>query len=138
MYRDARSRNNLIKASVQDYYNNYYPNPSTAPPKPSIIEDTSANISFPFQIPIMIEKNGFSCLNVGLIQKKVVSKEDRNLSPLKQKRYGSFSVPRQQSLGSKNHYVGKKEVMLNSLKVLRVSENFLPPLLIGLHESKLV
>ena len=28
--------------------------------------------------------------------------------------------------------------MLNSLKVLRVSENFLPPLLQGFHENKLI
>ena len=54
MYREGKSRNNLVKLNIQDYYNNYYPNAATAPPKPSLIEDTSMNISFPFQIPIVI------------------------------------------------------------------------------------
>lgn len=80
MYRDSKYRNNVIKATLQVYYNDYFPN---FQPKSYLVEDSSSNISFPFKVTLTIEKNGFSCLNLSINDQKNGFRQERNLSPLK-------------------------------------------------------
>lgn len=63
MFRDGKLRNNSIKTNLQNYYQNYFPDPHL---KQVPLVDLSANISYPFIINLNIEKNGYSCLNLAV------------------------------------------------------------------------
>lgn len=80
MYRDGKHRNVMVKASLQDYFNAYFP-PGVASNKLlEPVEDSASNIGHPFRCGLIIERNGFSCLNLYIAER---GKEDRSLSPIK-------------------------------------------------------
>lgn len=84
LYRDAKFRNNMVKSSVSLYYNAYHAKFNTSNfgahlNKQNLIEDTHPHISHPYRVSLVIERNGFSCINI------TTHDHDRNLSPSKDK-----------------------------------------------------
>lgn len=74
----------MIKNSISLYYNGYHlkNNPSVFPVhtnKQNLIEDTNPHISHPYRVSLVIERNGFSCINI------TTHENERNLSPMKDK-----------------------------------------------------
>lgn len=83
-------RNNLIKNQASLYYNSYYSkfNPGLVNAhvnKQSLIEDSHPHVSHPYRVHLVIERNGFSCINVTTNDQRIITRDDRNLSPLKDK-----------------------------------------------------
>lgn len=139
LYKNSKNRNAGIKNQALQYYNNYNikNNPEFVPNnfsnKQYLIEDRPCFSNLPFKVSLLIQKNGFSYLNVAFNEVKNTGRDDKNSSPIKDKMRGS-------SLSSKNHKFSlsaqgnstakstRNDFILNSLRVLRISENFLPPL----------
>ncbi len=143
-YRDMKFRNALAKTSSNIYFNRYQkqlnpnnpsiqiPSSNSANPilnKTLYLEDKSdLKITFPFKISLTVEKNGFSCINVCLADSKSTSKKDSFLSPIKER--GSVDIRQYKSQMNNGMPVNfKNQFSLSSLRVLRVSQNFLPPLI---------
>lgn len=139
LYKNSKNRNAGIKNQTLQYYNNYNikNNPEFIPNnfanKQYLIEDRPSLSNLPFKVSLLIQKNGFSYLNVAFNEVKHTGRDEKNASPIKDKMRGS-------SLSSKNHKFSisaqvnstakstRNDFILNSLRVLRISENFLPPL----------
>ncbi len=89
LYRDLKYRNNTIKSSINLYQNAYAAkfnpeqiNSNNFANKQSVLEDAHPHISHPFRVSLIIERNGFSCINVTTHDQRYLSKDDK-MSPLK-------------------------------------------------------
>lgn len=126
--------------------------------KNNCIQDTHPHLSYPYKISLTIEKNGFSCINITPVEQKGTFrdlspiKDKIRAASLSYKEVGGInlmsagsvggggSFNNNMGMGANNGYASvnysstyhntksRNEFVLNSLKVLRVSENFLPPL----------
>ena len=119
IYRDIKGRNNLTRGTLNSYWGRYFGDRDKGNSQPS--EDFTLNkATYPFRMTINIERNGFSFINVAYNDARYTKKE-KNLSPVKpstrERQSFVYSEPR-----------SKPEFTLNSLRILRISDSFLPPL----------
>ena len=79
MYRDSKFRNNMVKNSISLYHNGYnskfnLSNFNSTFNKQNHIEDSHPHISHPYRVSLVIERNGFSCINITSYDQKGFSK----------------------------------------------------------------
>lgn len=93
------------------------------------MDDSVGYSNLPYRVSLVIEKNGFSSINVIPQEAKTTYRDDKNLSPIKDKlrvsslsiKESTFSMIPQNSLPKQSNTNTKNEFILNSLKVLRVT-----------------
>lgn len=77
-------------------------------------------VTHPFKMTLVVEKNGFNYIGISVSENRYYTKsKDKKLSPLK------ISQRIMPIIDNKS----KADYMLTSLKIIRISENFLPPIL---------
>ena len=121
IYRDVKSRNQMIKANLNAYYTRYYGEGSDLRQKQYFEKECDAinKTTSPFRLNLNVEKNGFSFIAVNYVDAKTYIKgKDKNLSSLK---ISQRFIPATEMRP-------RLDYMLTSLKVIRISDSFLPPL----------
>ena len=121
VYRDMRSRNQFAKSNINAYYVRYFGEGSDPKQKEyAEPEEESINkATHPFKLNLTIEKNGFNFISVAYSEARYNKGRDKKLMPLKVS----------QRLIPVVEVKSRMDFMLTSLKVIRISDSFLPALL---------
>lgn len=109
-----KSRNNLTKTNIQNYYSKYFSEKTDLKPREYIEhEDESMNrATHPFRVTLIIEKNGFNYVNI-------VYSDSRYYTKNKEKKLSLLKIS--QRLIPIIDIKTKPEYWLTSLKIIRIS-----------------
>lgn len=117
-----KSRNQLIKASVNTYYSKFYGQSSDLKQKEYCEKENDPinKATYPFKLSLNVEKNGFNYISVCYCDARTyIKNKEKNLMPLRVSQRFIPPIDMRPRL----------DFMLTSLKIIRISDSYLPPLI---------
>lgn len=131
LFKNSKTRNANIKNQMDQYYScyNLKKNPDSIAPNEIkyVSHESGKNYShLPFRVHLVIDKNGNSALNITANECKMVCRDDKSISPMKDKLKGVSLLSKETRLNFVSHGTStakssRNEFIVNSLRVLRIS-----------------